>query len=542
MWKKPGACKTRFLFLFGLVLLLLGIKESQSASLHKTTQQVVTAILGNDEISPKPRISIGHYSPEDKDPLKKVSLIKTTDKPKDKPKPDEGDDAIVDTLFRNVSTLSRREARLIIGALDRKTCFAKVLCGLGSKEPTTNTDLINDYAYLVGELVVNSEEDTKSTILGDFWDEFGALKEQQDLDYSSDEGDDDTRRRSDVVAPRKNYVPPFVPPFQRHFRIRRPPPPPLLFARFARQLSGGRQCRQLMERNACPYNDTQMGQIVTKLRQIIRGEDILGTFVKGASNFMSVGTGGGGAGQSSSSSPNRMNLIINIHNNLTQPAPQRQESAGFAAVPLKSFYQSRDTGSLLRSNDTLEDNNDTTTSSSSFNPFVLLPLVASTPPPSSSPPPPPPPLDPLQQLVGFLYSVGYAGNDTSPTTKVPVFPPRPTDEDDSEEEAKKILNRLTTQNNKKVVDKEDEDEVEDEESDEDKGRKSGIEISSPTEPDFIRIKSSQRTGRFHHPVGHGINHHHVAYVPVGPPPQTEVPILLRAFRFFSSIMRGGPIG
>lgn len=66
--------------------------------------------------------------------------------------PQNGD--IVDNLLLGDGNLSRREARLIIGALDKKTCFAKVLCGLGGKEPTKNTDLINDYAYLIGELVV----------------------------------------------------------------------------------------------------------------------------------------------------------------------------------------------------------------------------------------------------------------------------------------------------------------------------------------------------------------------------------------------------
>lgn len=108
--------------------------------------------------------------------------------------------------------------------------------------------------------------------------------------------------------------------------------------------------------------------------------------------------------------------------------------------------------------------------SSQFDPFVLLPLVAKTtpPPPTSSPPPP---IDPLQQLVGFLYSVGYVNNSTGPSKdKVSPFPPFPaeiTDEDDSEEE-KKAKVSLSSSSPKKV--EEEEDDAEDDESDEGSSR------------------------------------------------------------------------
>jgi hypothetical protein len=48
----------------------------------------------------------------------------------------------------------KRDARTIIGTLSGQSCFAQMLCGLGSKEPTDNTNFINDYAYLLGDLLV----------------------------------------------------------------------------------------------------------------------------------------------------------------------------------------------------------------------------------------------------------------------------------------------------------------------------------------------------------------------------------------------------
>lgn len=68
------------------------------------------------------------------------------------------------------------------------------------------------------------------------------------------------------------------------------------------------------------------------------------------------------------------------------------------------------------------------------------------------------------------------------------------------------------------------------------------------EADFIRIKSSQRTGRFHHHSVRrddddpGVASRPQFYGGIVPPPHPEMPILFRAFRFFSTMLRGGPMG
>jgi hypothetical protein len=49
---------------------------------------------------------------------------------------------------------AKKRARLLLGSLNRQNCFAKVLCGLGARPPTTKTDLVNDYVYLMEELMV----------------------------------------------------------------------------------------------------------------------------------------------------------------------------------------------------------------------------------------------------------------------------------------------------------------------------------------------------------------------------------------------------
>ncbi|XP_035707475.1 uncharacterized protein LOC118435467 [Folsomia candida] len=281
---------------------------------------------------------------------------------------------------------------------------------------------------------------------------------------------------------------------------------------------------------------------------------------------MGLGGGNTAAQTTQSMSPGgKMNLIINLHQNVTSPPQMQQQSAGFAAVPLKSFYN-RGTlsSSLSMSNETSmsEANLVERQESSQFDPFVLLPLVAKTtpPPPTSSPPPP---IDPLQQLVGFLYSVGYVNNSTGPSKdKVSPFPPFPaeiTDEDDSEEE-KKAKVSLSSSSPKKV--EEEEDDAEDDESDEGSSRnglKSGIPHRKKkfsknfaplrkNEADFIRIKSSQRTGRFHHHSVRrddddpGVASRPQFYGGIVPPPHPEMPILFRAFRFFSTMLRGGPMG
>jgi hypothetical protein len=54
---------------------------------------------------------------------------------------------------------AKNRARLLLGSLNRQNCFAKVLCGLGAREPTTKTGLLNDYVYLMEELVVDDDED-----------------------------------------------------------------------------------------------------------------------------------------------------------------------------------------------------------------------------------------------------------------------------------------------------------------------------------------------------------------------------------------------
>lgn len=48
----------------------------------------------------------------------------------------------------------RDRARFLVGSLTRQNCFSKVICGLGARQPSTKTDLLNDYVYLMNELLV----------------------------------------------------------------------------------------------------------------------------------------------------------------------------------------------------------------------------------------------------------------------------------------------------------------------------------------------------------------------------------------------------
>lgn len=177
---------------------------------------------------------------------------------------------------------------------------------------------------------------------------------------------------------------------------------------------------------------------------------------------------------------------------------------------------------------------------SSFKPFYILPLlqnVETTTTPTFQEATTSQNSDPLKELVGFLYSVGYAKNGSQP---VATTPPPKENEDDSEE-GFKILSDFAfskpSQARRKVL----------------KGRGSGrrkIPKSFDSREDnhldkeadgWIRIKSSQRTGRFQRVGGETSFRVRPAPHPqlIGSGPGREVPMFVRALRFLSSIMRGG---
>lgn len=125
--------------------------------------------------------------------------------------------------------------------------------------------------------------------MNEYWDEFS--------DKNSDEGeesdDEDPKYKwfeIDEYRIRHNKIPKLKEEDDEYIRIRPfpprplPPPGPWRVQRIARKLKetasklrGGRQCRQLQAKKECPYDEKQMSGIVSKLRQVMRGDDLLNT-------------------------------------------------------------------------------------------------------------------------------------------------------------------------------------------------------------------------------------------------------------------------
>ncbi len=154
------------------------------------------------------------------------------------------------------------------------------------------------FNFFVYNFFSNSAEDERtgtnksgsSSIITDILDTFGKslqdkVDDEDDDNNSNDDDDEDQdvededndKLRSGMAKSQINHEYIRLGPFPQINQHAIHPRRIYLTRRLGRQLSQGRQCRQIRQQNICPYDDTQLSKIVSRLRGIIRGEDLLST-------------------------------------------------------------------------------------------------------------------------------------------------------------------------------------------------------------------------------------------------------------------------